>query len=90
MFFASSEAKAMQIRHRLDKLLDQPSLLRQPTKGFWDPTQFSQHPAINIDSAIGDLFAPADKLRNTQERHFIGRVTRNSRWLPVRDLQSLA
>jgi hypothetical protein len=60
--------------------------------GFKEPTQFGHHLGINIDSATCNFFAPADKFLkiSTQARHLIGRATWNSRWLPIRDLQSLA
>jgi hypothetical protein len=60
--------------------------------GFKEPTQFGHHPCINIDSTTFNFFAPADKFVkiSMQARHLIGRATRNSRWLPIRDLQSLA
>jgi hypothetical protein len=81
MFFAASEAEALQDRHRLDRLLVRLSLLRHPTNALCEPTPFGHNMGINIDSATCYYFAPADKLRkiNTQARHFIGHATRKSR-----------
>jgi hypothetical protein len=53
LFFASSEQEALQVRERLDMLLDRLGLLRHPTKGFWEPTQFGYNTGINIDSPTG-------------------------------------
>jgi hypothetical protein len=39
----------MQVRDRLDKLLNRLGMLRHPTKGFWEPTLFNHHRGINID-----------------------------------------
>jgi hypothetical protein len=45
MFLASSELEALQVRERLEMLLDRLGLLRQPTKGFWELTHFGHHMA---------------------------------------------
>jgi hypothetical protein len=84
-FFAQA---AIHVSERLVML----GLLRHPNKLLWEPTHFGHHLDINIYSAMGYFFAPADKLQNisTHARHMIGRANRNSRWLPVRDLQFLA
>eukprot|EP00873_Tetraselmis_striata_P028600 jgi/Tetstr1/448864/TSEL_036090.t1 len=64
---------------------------RNPTKGFREPCQFGRHLGVDIDSASGMFYAPADKLDrlSRQPTRLIGRATRNARWLPVRKLQSL-
>eukprot|EP00873_Tetraselmis_striata_P003114 jgi/Tetstr1/423378/TSEL_014065.t1 len=66
---------------------------RNPTKGFREPCQFGRHPGVDIDSASGMFYAPDDNLRvDRLSRHAtrLGRATRNARWLPVRESQSLA
>eukprot|EP00873_Tetraselmis_striata_P018439 jgi/Tetstr1/438703/TSEL_027252.t1 len=77
---------------RLASLLDALGLQRNPTKGFWEPCQFGMHLGVDIDSAPGMFYAPADKLNrlSRQATRLIGRATRNAKWLPVRELQSLA
>ena len=92
LLFASTEAEALTLRHRLSQLLDRLGLLRHPTKGFWTPAQVGHHLGIDIDTASGYFYAPEQKLHKIaqQARHLIGRATRNARWLPVKDLQSLA
>eukprot|EP00873_Tetraselmis_striata_P010122 jgi/Tetstr1/430386/TSEL_020196.t1 len=63
-----------------------------PQRAFWEPCQFGRHLGVDIDSASGMFYAPADKLNrlSRQATRLIGRATRNARWLPVRELQSLA
>eukprot|EP00873_Tetraselmis_striata_P014170 jgi/Tetstr1/434434/TSEL_023534.t1 len=84
--------QALHLRQRLASLLDALGLQRNPTKGFWEPCQFGMHLGVDIDSASGMFYAPADKLNrlSRQATRLIGRATRNARWLPVRELQSLA
>jgi hypothetical protein len=64
LFFASSHEDALQVRLRLDTLLDMLGLICHPTKGFSEPTQFGHHFGINIDSRTRYFFTPADKLLN--------------------------
>jgi hypothetical protein len=47
---------------------------------------------IDIDTTTGYFFAPAEKLHKLakQARHLLQRATRNSKWLPVKELQSFA
>eukprot|EP00873_Tetraselmis_striata_P016564 jgi/Tetstr1/436828/TSEL_025606.t1 len=84
--------QALHLRQRLASLLDALGLQRNPTKGFWEPCQFVMHMGVGIDSASGMFYAPADKLDrlSRQATRLIGRATRNTRWLPVRELQLLA
>eukprot|EP00873_Tetraselmis_striata_P019579 jgi/Tetstr1/439843/TSEL_028254.t1 len=35
---------------------------RNPTKGFWEPCQVGTHLGVDIDSASGMFYAPADNL----------------------------
>ena len=92
LLFASTEAEALALRDRLASLLDALGLQRHPSKGFREPAQFGRHLGVDIDTATGYFYAPADKLSKIarQAKQLISRATRNSRWLPVRDLQSLA
>eukprot|EP00873_Tetraselmis_striata_P020111 jgi/Tetstr1/440375/TSEL_028710.t1 len=84
--------QALHLRQRLASLLDALGLHRNPTKGFWEPCQFGRHLGVDIDSASGIFYAPADKLNrlSRQATRLIGRAARIARWLPVRELQSLA
>eukprot|EP00873_Tetraselmis_striata_P014952 jgi/Tetstr1/435216/TSEL_024135.t1 len=92
LLFSASMEQALHLRQRLASLLDAMELQRNPTKGFWEPCQFGMHLGVDIDSASGMFYAPADKLNRLflHATRFIGRATRNARWLPVRELQSLA
>jgi hypothetical protein len=93
LLFASTEEEALTLPQRLSKLLDRLGLLRHRTKGFWTPAQVGYHLGIDIDTASCYFYAPEKKLLAKiaqHARHLIGRGTRNARWLPVKDLQSLA
>eukprot|EP00873_Tetraselmis_striata_P012338 jgi/Tetstr1/432602/TSEL_021972.t1 len=92
LLFSASMEQALHLRQRLASLLDAWGLQRNPTKGFWEPCQFGRHMGVDIDSASGMLYAPADKLNrlSRQATRLIGRATRNARWLPLRELLSLA
>eukprot|EP00873_Tetraselmis_striata_P011019 jgi/Tetstr1/431283/TSEL_020978.t1 len=92
LLFSASMEEAFHLRQRLASLLDALGLQRNPTKGFWEPCQFGRHLGVDINLASGMFYAPADKLNrlSRQATRLIGRATRNARWLPVRELQSLA
>eukprot|EP00873_Tetraselmis_striata_P004943 jgi/Tetstr1/425207/TSEL_015668.t1 len=92
LLFSVSMEQALHLRQRLASLLDALGLQRNPTKGFWEPCQLGMHMGVDIDSASGMFYAPADKLNrlSRQATWLVGRATRNARWLPVRELQSLA
>eukprot|EP00873_Tetraselmis_striata_P001731 jgi/Tetstr1/421995/TSEL_001239.t1 len=64
----------------------------EPHKGLLGARQFGRHLGVDIDSASGMFYASADKLNrlSRQATQLIGRATRNARWLPKRELQSLA
>eukprot|EP00873_Tetraselmis_striata_P007730 jgi/Tetstr1/427994/TSEL_018067.t1 len=49
-------------------------------------------PGVDINTATGYFYAPADKLQRLarQAKQLLQRAARNARWLPVRELQSLA
>eukprot|EP00873_Tetraselmis_striata_P001958 jgi/Tetstr1/422222/TSEL_013074.t1 len=92
LLFSVSMEQALHLRQRLASLLDALGLQRNPTKGFWEPSQFGMHMGVDIDSASGMFYAPADKLNrlSRQATRLIGRATRNAKGLPMRELQSLA
>eukprot|EP00873_Tetraselmis_striata_P026276 jgi/Tetstr1/446540/TSEL_034065.t1 len=86
------DVRALHLRQRLASLLDALRLQHNPTKGLWEPCQFGRHLGVDINSASGMFYAPADKLDRLswQATRLIGRAMRNARWLPVRELQSRA
>eukprot|EP00873_Tetraselmis_striata_P038086 jgi/Tetstr1/458350/TSEL_044789.t1 len=92
LLFSASMEQALHLRQRLASLLDALGLQRNPTKGFLEPCQFGRHLGVDIDSASGMFYAPADKLKrlSRQATRLTGHATRNARWLSVRELQSLA
>eukprot|EP00873_Tetraselmis_striata_P011873 jgi/Tetstr1/432137/TSEL_021594.t1 len=84
--------QALHLCQRLASLLVALGLQRNPTKDFWELCQFSRHMGVDIYSASGMFYAPADKRDrlSRQATRLIGRATWNARWLPVREMQSLA
>jgi hypothetical protein len=54
LFMADSYHTALQLRQRIESLLDQLGLLRNPKKGVWTPTQVGDHLGPTIDLHIGD------------------------------------
>jgi hypothetical protein len=92
LLFAATGALALALRQRVDRLLTSFGLLRHPSKGFWEPTQYGHHMGIDIDTATCYLFAQAEKLQKLakQARHLLQRATRNNIWLHVKELQPLA
>eukprot|EP00873_Tetraselmis_striata_P010132 jgi/Tetstr1/430396/TSEL_020206.t1 len=92
LLFSAPMEQALHLRQRLAILLDDLGLQQNPTKGFWEPCQSGRHLGVDIDSASGMFYAPADKLDRLSRlaTRLIGCATRNAMWLPVRELQSLA
>eukprot|EP00873_Tetraselmis_striata_P033083 jgi/Tetstr1/453347/TSEL_040338.t1 len=92
LMFASSEPEALELRQRVADLLDSLGLLRNPAKGLWELVQYGQHLGVDIDTATGYFYAPVDKLQRLarQAKQLLQRAARDTRWLPVRELQSLA
>eukprot|EP00873_Tetraselmis_striata_P038096 jgi/Tetstr1/458360/TSEL_044799.t1 len=92
LLFASSEPEALELRQRVADLLDSLGLLRNPAKGLWEPVQYGQHLGVDIDTSTGYFYAPVDKLQRLarQAKQLLQRAARDARWLPVRELQSLA
>eukprot|EP00873_Tetraselmis_striata_P018030 jgi/Tetstr1/438294/TSEL_026861.t1 len=87
LLFASSEPEALELR-----LAGQPGPAAQPAKGLWEPVQYGQHLGVDIDTATGYFYAPVDKLQRLarQAKPLLQRAAHDARWLPVRELQSLA
>eukprot|EP00873_Tetraselmis_striata_P042077 jgi/Tetstr1/462341/TSEL_007347.t1 len=83
---------ALELRVRLSTLLDRLSLLRNPNKGVWEPTQVGPHLGLIVDLQRGEFRAPAEKLIALAKaaRSLLGRAASNKRWLPTRQLASFA
>eukprot|EP00873_Tetraselmis_striata_P044365 jgi/Tetstr1/464629/TSEL_009383.t1 len=67
-------------------------LQRNSAKGLWEPVQYGHHLEVDIDTATGKFYAPADKqqrLARRQAKQLVQRAGRDARWLSVRELQSL-
>jgi hypothetical protein len=72
--------------------MDRLGLFRHPIKGLRTPAQVGHHLGIDIDTSSSYFNALESKVAEIakQAKQLIGRATRNVRWLPVKDLQSLA
>jgi hypothetical protein len=64
MFLADSYSAALLLRQRVESLLEQLGLLRNPTKGVWTPIQLGDHLDLTIDLNHGEFRALPDKLRH--------------------------
>eukprot|EP00873_Tetraselmis_striata_P001952 jgi/Tetstr1/422216/TSEL_013068.t1 len=74
LLFSASMEQALHLRQRVASILGALGLQRNPTKGFWEPCQLGSHLGVDIDSASGMFYAPADKLN---------RLSRQSTRLPL-------
>jgi hypothetical protein len=86
LLFAATRALALALRHhRVDRLRTSLGLLRHPSKGFWEPTQYVHHLGIDIETTTCYFFAQAEKLKKLakQARYLLQRATRNNKWLPI-------
>eukprot|EP00873_Tetraselmis_striata_P001406 jgi/Tetstr1/421670/TSEL_012609.t1 len=92
LLFASSEPEALELCQRVADLLDSMGMHRNAAKGLWEPVQEGQHLGVDIDTTTGYSYAPADKLQRLarQAKQVLQRAARDARWLPVRELHSLA
>eukprot|EP00873_Tetraselmis_striata_P045690 jgi/Tetstr1/465954/TSEL_000917.t1 len=65
---------------------------RNPAKGLWEPVQYGRYLGVDIDTATGYFYAPADKLQRLarQAKQLMQCAAPDARWLPMRELQSLA
>jgi hypothetical protein len=90
LLFAATQTLALALRQRVDRLLTGLGLIRHPSKGFWEPTQYGHRLGIDIGTTTCYFFAPAEKLQKLAKlaRHLLQRNTRASIWLLVKELQS--
>eukprot|EP00873_Tetraselmis_striata_P003432 jgi/Tetstr1/423696/TSEL_014330.t1 len=88
----SSYYLSLELRVRLDTLLDRLGLLRNPNKGVWEPTQVGPHLGLIIDLKRGEFRAPEEKLIALAKaaRSLMGRAACDKPWLPARQLASFA
>eukprot|EP00873_Tetraselmis_striata_P039177 jgi/Tetstr1/459441/TSEL_004810.t1 len=93
LLFVDTEAAALGVKARLQRVLDALGMKCHTEKGFWEPAQFGLHLGINIDSAAGLFNAPEAKQLlklASQAQHLLNKATRTARRLPVWDLHALA
>jgi hypothetical protein len=92
LLFAAKEEEVLTLHQRLASLLDRLGVLRHPANGLWMPAQVGHKMGIDVDTTSSYLYAMELKLPKItrQARQLIGRATRDVRWLPVKELQSLA
>jgi len=62
LFLAPSHSEALQTRALVESTFTSLGLLRNPTKGVWEPTQRLQHLGLLLDTVEGSFRVPADKL----------------------------
>lgn len=92
LLLAGSYEEAIQLRSRVDVLLDSLGLIRHPTKGYWEPVQVGEHLGLEIDTRQGLFRAPVSKLARISSlaKDILCRASRDHRWVPARLLRSLA
>jgi hypothetical protein len=88
LFMEGSYNAALLPRQRVEALLEQLGLQRNPKKGLWTPTQVGDHLGLIVDLGFGMFRAPPDKLRQLAQHasSLLGRAASNARWLPARQL----
>jgi hypothetical protein len=64
IFLADSYNAALLLRQRVEALLEQLGLPRNPKKGVWTPKQVGDHLGLTVHLALGRFRASPDKLRN--------------------------
>lgn len=92
LFLADSYEAALELRAHLESLLTTLGLARNPTKGYWTPTQEGEHLGLHLDLKQGLFLAPPAKLRAISflARDLLCRSTRDKRWVSARALSALA
>jgi hypothetical protein len=92
LFLADSYNAALLLRQRIDDMLAQLGLQRNPKKGVWTPTEVGDHLGLTVDLNLGMFRAPPDKLRQLaqQASSILGQAASNTRWLPARPLAAFA
>jgi hypothetical protein len=64
LFLADSYNATLLLRQRVEALLDQLGLHRNPKKSVSTPTQVIDHSGLTVDLTRGMFRAPPDKLRH--------------------------
>ena len=92
LFLCSTREEALELRERVDELLMQLGLARNPAKGQWEPVQVITHLGLEIDSRSFELRAPAEKLEGISRmaHGILSQAARSKRWVPARSLAALA
>jgi hypothetical protein len=92
LFLVNSREAALLLRDRVEALLHQLGLRRNPNKGMWEPTQVGDHLGLTIDLLNGEFRAPVDKLQALSKHAsaLLGRAATTARWLPARQLAAFA
>eukprot|EP00873_Tetraselmis_striata_P042508 jgi/Tetstr1/462772/TSEL_007723.t1 len=86
LFLADFRAASLELRARVDTLLDRLDLLRNPNQGVCEPTQAGPHLGLIADLQRGEFRAPKEKLIALAKaaRSLMGRAASDKRWLSAR------
>jgi hypothetical protein len=92
LFLADSYDVALLLRQRVDTMLAQLGLQRNPKKRVSTPIQVGDHLGLTVDLNQGMFRSPPDNLRQLaqQASSLFGRAASNARWLPSRQLAAFA
>ena len=90
LFLCGTREEALELRERVENLLQKLGLARNPEKGQWEPVQTLTHLGLEIDTTTYELRAPADKLTNISRLAHDQKPARNRRWVPAKVLAAFA
>eukprot|EP00873_Tetraselmis_striata_P021607 jgi/Tetstr1/441871/TSEL_030081.t1 len=86
LFLADSRETALELRVRLDTLLDRLGMLCNPSNGVWEPTRVGPHLGLIVDPQRGEFRAAKEKLLKLSKaaRSLMRCAASDMRWLPAR------
>jgi hypothetical protein len=87
-----TKEEALEARDYVSAVLDMLGLQRNPSKGFWEPTQTLEHLGLGVDTVKGQFFVTPARLERLREtsRTLLGRAGRCEGMVPRRQLAAFA